>query len=231
MKQIAPTVFVIDPDESVRTAVQDVVSGMALRCETFASGREFFGHYRGSAAGCVVLEVRIPDMSGLEIQRRLAKLEAPLPLIFLSGHHDVSLAVELMRGGAVHYLQKPLRPAELVIAVQEALACNRRRWKAQRRRQRVRQGIARLTAKERDLLFWIGQGKPHKEIASLVQASLRTVELRRESLMKKLELKSPIALVRFALLAKPFNGGRRRRRRPAFAAVGASRPFAAVSSY
>jgi FixJ family two-component response regulator len=197
----APTVFVIDPDPTTRDAIRELALTMNLRCQAFASGREFFAAYTDSAPGCLVLEVRIPDMSGLQIQRRLADLGMPLPLVFLSAHNDVSLAVELMRGGAVHHLQKPFRPLEMMHAIQEALARGQARRKAQQRHQRVLEGIAVLTAKEREVLRLIGEGMRNREIASRLGISLRTVELRRKGVTKKLRLKSPTALLQFALLA------------------------------
>ena len=196
-----PTVHVIDPDGSTRTAVRELVSGMNLPCVTYDSGREFLAAHRDSEPGCLVLEVKIPDMSGLQIQRRLAAEKRTLPLIFLTGHADVSLAVELMRGGAVHYLQKPLRPMELLEAIEEALAVDRARRRARQRRQRVKEGIARLTAGEREVLRRIAEGRATKVIAADLEVSRRTVELRRVRVMEKLGLKSPTALLHFAILA------------------------------
>jgi len=129
-------------------------------------------------------------------------LAHPLPIIFLSAYSEVSLAVELMRRGAVNYLLKPLRPAELVSAVQEALAKDHLRRRAAERRQRVREGIAVLSAKERDVLRMIGEGKENGQVAEALGISRRGVELRRVSMMKKLHLRSPTGLLRFALLAK-----------------------------
>lgn len=206
MERVAPKVFVIDPDDAVRAAVREVARGMNLACEAYASGREFFAADHGSlpgglTPGCLVSEVRIPDMSGFQIQRRLASMEWPLPIIFLTAYDDLSMAVTLMRGGAVHYLLKPLRPLDLFKAVQESLARDRSCRRTARRWQRMREAIARLTAKEREVVFMIAKGRKNQAIAHQLGVSLRTVELRRANLSVKLNLRCPAALLRFAMLA------------------------------
>lgn len=195
------TVYVIDPDREARTAVCDLIRSSNLRCNCYGTGREFFAEYTDSQPGCLVLEVRIPDMGGYQIQRRLAGAHSPLPLIFLSAAADVSLAVELVRGGAVDYLQKPMRPAELLKAIHEALAIDCARREASRRRQAILESIAALSSKEREVLRLVGEGKSNPQIATELHLGLRTVELRRTSLTKKLSLKSPMELLRFAMLA------------------------------
>jgi FixJ family two-component response regulator len=196
------TVFILDPDPDVRSALRNLISTMNLPCQEFANGRSFLAACTDSSPACLVTEVKIPDMSGLQIQRRLAGLVRPLPIIFLSAHSDVSLAVELMRGGAVHYLLKPVRAADFLSAIQEALARGYARWRAAQRRQRVREGIARLSGKERDILQMIGEGKDSRTMAKHLGVSLRAVQLRRASVMKELRLTTPTALLHFALLAK-----------------------------
>ena len=201
MRAAISTVFLIDPDPSTHGPVSEVASSLNLSCKAYTSGREFLAAYPSGAAGCLVLEVKIPDMSGLQIQRRLAADGISLPLVFLSGHTDVSLAVELMRGGAVHYLQKPLRQVELLNAIQEAVALDMARRRAAQRRRRLSEGIALLAAREREVLCRIGEGKTSRMIASELGLVVRTVELRRASLMRKLGLESSLALLRFAILA------------------------------
>ena len=201
MKRELPTVFVIDPDTATRSTISALVSGMNYCCRTFASGREFFAAYADSGLGCLVLEVKIPDMSGLQIQRRLSRISATLPQVFLTTHDDVAMAVELMRGGAVNYLQKPLRPLELLNAVQEAVALDHYRRKTQQRRQRLLERLATLTIKQREVLKMIAEGESTRSMATLLQVSPRTIELRRSGLMKKLGLRSTASLLHFALLA------------------------------
>lgn len=211
MQSTPPTIYVIDPDARVCDTIRDLVSAMNLACKTYNTGREFFAAYTDSEPGCLVLEVRIPDTSGLQIQRRMRANGTLLPLIFLSDQTDISLAVELLRGGAVHYLQKPLRSLELINAVQEALEIDASRRREYRERQQVVESIAVLSAKERDVLRLMADGRSNQEIASELQISLRTVELRKAQSMKKLRVTSPIALLHFALLVN--KDGRRYLRR------------------
>ena len=201
MQDKLSTVHVIDPDPKVRDCVRDLASSMNLRCSAYAAGREFFAARTDSEPGCLVLEVRMPDMSGLQIQRRMSANGASLPLIFLSSQTDISLAVELMRGGAVHYLLKPLRPLDVINAVQEALAIDKSRREAARREQEIAESIAVLSVKERQVLRLVADGLSNDQIASALDIALRTVELRRAHLIKKLGIKSSIGLLHFALLA------------------------------
>ncbi len=207
MPSESPTVYVIDPDPQVRDSIRDLVSSMNLQCTTYSSGREFLAEYSDSRASCLVLEVRIPDMGGLQIQRRLAAEGMSLPLIYLSAQTDVSLAVELMRGGAVHYLLKPLRPLDLINAVQEALGVAKRRRDATRQDREIAESIARLSAKERRVLRLIADGLSNDEIASELGIAIRTVLLRRAHLMSKLNVKSSAGLMYFAIMANA-NGRR-----------------------
>jgi len=200
-KQEQLAVFVIDSDPAVCAAVGEVASAIALPCQTYASAQDFFTAYRARRPGCLVLEAKLPDMNGLQVQRRLARLGVPLPMIFLSDHADLSMTVELMRGGAVHYLQKPLRRLELLSALQEAIAIGRPRWKALNRRRRVTKGMSLLSDQEREVLRGVAQGRTNRQMASHQGVSLRTIEIRRANLMRKLKLDSETSLLHFALLA------------------------------
>lgn len=200
-KQREMTVFVLDPDPATGVAVGELASSLGLPCQTYPSGRAFFAAYKAPWPGCLVLEVQLSDMSGLQVQRRLATMGVPLPTIFLTGHHDVSVAVESMRGGAVHYLQKPLPKIELLSAIQEAMGICRLRWKVLRRRRRLQSGLELLSNQEREVLRGIARDQSNLEIASRLGVSLRTIELWRRNLTKKLKLTSATSLLRFALLA------------------------------
>jgi len=197
-----PTVFVIDPDPSTGKTVKELLTGARLKVQWHASGREFFAAYRPDQAGCLVLEQRIFDTSGLQIQRRLAEQHYCLPLVYVTSNIDVSTAVLLMRGGAVHVLEKPLRSMELLAAIQEALVLgdNRRRQEAEKKQ--VRDSIAQLTHKERQLVGMLASAKSTKTIALELSISSRAVELLRRGVMKKLGLDSSLELVRLAVLAR-----------------------------
>lgn len=197
----APAVFVVDPDPATGAMVNEVLRGSSLRCEAYGSGREFFEAYDPSRPTCLVLEMRIPDMGGLQLQRRLAAGGSPLPLVFVSGRVDVSMAVEAMRGGAVHVLEKPVRPMELWSAIQEAVAREQSRCREQEQERKMRERVAALTQKERQVVQLIAEGKSVKAVATRLGLCIRAVELRRRSLMEKLGLRSPLELMRFSILA------------------------------
>ena len=200
LKEVA-TVFVVDPDPLTGCATHELLDGSELGCETYRSGREFLGAYRHDQPGCLVLEQRIPDMSGLQLQHRLSASGAVLPLIFVTANPDVSTAVEFMRGGAVHVLEKPVRSLELFEAIQEAIVLDRERRSVKNVQTRIRNLTETLTRKERQVLELIAAGKPSKEIAGELEICVRAVELRRNSLMKKLEVDSSLELMRFSVLA------------------------------
>jgi FixJ family two-component response regulator len=150
-----------------------------------------------------VLEQRIPDMSGLQLQRRLALSDArQLPLVFVLDAATVSTAVELLRGGAVHVIEKPLRPLELLTAIQEALDLDRERRRAAASDEQVRDLITTLNRKEREVLELIALGKSVKSIAIQLEMSVRAIEQRRQKLIDKLQLTSALELIRFSILAR-----------------------------
>lgn len=197
-----PTVFVIDPDPSTGETIHELLDGYDVGLKLYSSGREFLAGYDDDQPGCLVLEQRIPDMSGLQLQRRLAASGAALPLIFLTARPDVSTAVEFMRGGAVHVLEKPVRSIELSEAIHEAIVLDRDRHRAKDQKASIRNLTDALTRKERKVLELIAAGKSPKAIAAELELSVRAVEMRRGSLMKKLEVDSPLELMRFSVIAR-----------------------------
>ena len=202
-----PTVFVLDPDPSTGRIVSGVLTGNPIEIQTFISGREFFAAYNGIQPGCLVLEQRIADTSGLQIQRRLAERRQRLPMIYVSSSIDVSTAVVLMRGGAVNILEKPLRSLELFGNIQEALAIDKNQRQQEADKRRIRESIATLTHKERRLVRLLATATSNKSISEELSICARAVELRRRAVMEKLGLESPMELVRFALLAQAEIGG------------------------
>jgi FixJ family two-component response regulator len=196
----AATVFVVDPDPATDGLITDALAGSGLACEFFRSGRDFLAAFSDSRSGCLVLEQRIPDMSGLHLQQRLATGGCSLPLVFMSANSDVSTAVELMRRGAVHVLEKPVRPIELFNAIQEALALDRERQRARSREANLNKLTATLTQKDRETLDLIAKGRSCKAMASDLDLSVRAVEMRRNSLMRKLGIHSSPDLMRFAVI-------------------------------
>lgn len=198
----APTVFVIDPDPATGRIVGELVDGHRIEVQSHACGRSFFAAYDGTQRGCLVLELRILDASGFQIRRRLAEQNQRLPMVFVTSGIDVPTAVSLMRDGAVHVLEKPLRSIELFNAVQEALALDARTRQRDMEDGQVREAIAMLTHKERRFVGLLAEARSTKAIASHLSISSRAVELRRRSVMDKLGFTSTIELLRFALLAQ-----------------------------
>jgi FixJ family two-component response regulator len=196
-----PTVFVIDPDPATGALVKELLAGYKFAVEVYASGREFFADYAGDQPGCLVLEQRIFDISGLQIQRRLAEQNQRLPMVYVTSGLDVSTAVVLMREGAVHVLEKPLRSIELLNAIQEAVAIDERNRRQASGTGQVREWVALLTRKERQLVGLVASAKATKSIAAELGICPRAVELRRRGVMDKLGLKSSLELLRFSILA------------------------------
>jgi FixJ family two-component response regulator len=196
-----PTVFVVDPDPTTGRTIRDLLHGQQLTVEEYSSGREFFAAFAGGQPGCLVLEQRLFDISGPQIQRRLVEQDQRLPVIYVTSGTDVSTAVVLMRGGAVHVLEKPLRSPDLLSAIQEAVALDQNQRAGEARRRRVRELIALLTQKERQLVSMVAL-KSTKAIAEELRICSRAVELRRRGAMKKLGLRSSLELQRFAILAR-----------------------------
>jgi FixJ family two-component response regulator len=197
-----PTIFVVDPDSSTSNMVRELLAGFPYEVRTCASGREFFAAYDGDQPGCIVLEQRIADASGLQIQRRLAERNQRLPMVFVTAEMDVATAVVLMRGGAVHVVEKPIRSIELLDAIEEALALDKTQRREDAGKRRMREAIATLTYKERQLVSLLATASSSKAVSAELSIGARAVELRRRAIMAKLGLESSLELVRFALLAR-----------------------------
>ncbi len=194
-----PTIFIVDDDQAVLRSLGALVKVMFPRVETFASATEFIEAFDSQRSGCLVLDVAMPGMSGLELQRRLSEDKVDLPIVFLTAHGNVQMAVGAMQAGAVDFLEKPFREQELWESIRKAVdrdGCNRRR---KARRQSIDERIAQLTRGEREVFDLILEGKFNKEIAEILNLSVRTVEDRRARLMKKMEAGSVAKLVQMAM--------------------------------
>ena len=199
--QCEATVFVVDPDQSAQQAIRDCVHTMNLKCEVYALGQEFLDAYVNGRPGCLLTEVRIPDMNGLEVQEALTARGATIPVIFVAERAPVSIAVRTMRIGALNFLEKPFRETELWDAIQEALRVDRDRRSALATREEMESQLAGLTPEERRLLELVAQGKAKRTIASELGRCARTVENYQKQLMSKVGVDSVLELVRFAVLA------------------------------
>jgi FixJ family two-component response regulator len=198
MEEERPVVFVIDDDASVRDGVADLIRSVGLDVESFGSAQEFLASQRPDAPGCIVLDVRLPGASGLEVQRELMKSSIHLPIIFISGHGDIPMSVRAMKSGAIEFLTKPLREQELLDAVQAGIEHDRARRREAKLVAELRERFKSLTSREHEVLALVVTGRPNKQIAAQLELSEQTVKVHRSQIMRKMRAKSLVDLVRMA---------------------------------
>ncbi|MBI4695167.1 MAG: response regulator transcription factor [Gammaproteobacteria bacterium] len=194
----SPTVFIVDDDGAVRDSLALLVKSMSLRVETFESARAFLDQYDPARPGCLVLDIRMPLMSGLELQQVLAERGIAIPIIFITGHGDVSMAVHAMRAGAVDFVEKPFKDQDLLDRINQALALDRSRRTAADQLEANRARFDSLTPRELEVMRRIVQGQANKVIAVELGLSERTVEIHRAKVMSKTGAKSLAELVAIA---------------------------------
>ena len=194
----APTVFIVDDDRGMRQAVQDLVESVGLRAESFATGVDLLNKKRTSDPCCLVLDVRLPQMSGLDFQRRLAEIGMRVPIIFITAHGDIPMSVRALKSGAVEFLTKPFRDQDLLDAIQQALQRDRVALEQEAEVHDLRRRYQVLTPREREVMALVVSGKVNKEIASEIGASEATVKIHRGKVMQKMQAGSLIELVRIA---------------------------------
>ncbi len=198
-----PDVHVIDDDEAVRESIDFLLRAAGLSVRTYDSATSFLEAAPKITAGCIVTDVRMPGLSGIELLRRLHEMQIGLPVIVITGHGDVALAVEAMKSGAVDFLEKPFDDDVLLASVRGALDRSEESAAVEAERAEVRARIAALTQRERDVLEGLVAGHPNKVIAFKLEISPRTVEIYRANLMTKMKAGSLSDLVRMALVAAP----------------------------
>jgi FixJ family two-component response regulator len=193
-----PIVFIVDDDDRMRAATQRLLRTVGLHSEAFATPQEFLRHKLPDVASCLILDVRLPGMSGLDVQRRLIDSDVQIPIIFITSHGDIPMTVKAMKSGAVEFLTKPFRDQDLLDAIQEALkrADELRQQQAEIAQLRVR--YAKLTAREREVMHLVVSGMLTKQIASTLAMSEITVTVHRGHVMRKMQANSPAELGRIA---------------------------------
>ena len=203
MNESDPIVFVVDDDASVRDAVQRLISSVGLRVETFGSTREFLDSKRPEAPSCLVLDVRLPGASGLELQRDLTAANVHIPIIFITGHADVPMTVRAMKAGAVEFLTKPFRGQELLDAIQEAIAKDRLAWNERAQMADLRARYDSLTPREKEVLMLVASGLLNKQVGAELGTSELTIKTHRGRVMQKMGADSLADLVRMAERINP----------------------------
>jgi two-component system response regulator FixJ len=199
MSDATPTVFVVDDDAPVRDAIALLLETVELPCETFASAQDFLAAYDGGRSGCLVLDIRMPGMSGLELQEHLRQAGSPIPIVFITGHGDIPMAVEAMKRGAVDFIRKPFRDQELLDRIQEALSEDDTRRAAYRNLGEIRDRVGKLTPREREVFRRVAAGQANKVVAIELGISERTVEIHRSQVMQKTQARTLADLVRMKL--------------------------------
>jgi len=193
-----PFVFVIDDDESLRDALEMLFRMVGLRAKTFPAAADFLKSKLPDIPTCLVLDVRLPGISGLDFQAELAKADIKIPIIFMTGHGDIPMAVEAMKAGAVEFLPKPFRDQDMIDAVHRALERDRTRRQAERTNAQLRMNYASLSKREREVMACVTAGLMNKQIAAKLGVAEVTVKLHRGKLMRKMNAQSVAELARMA---------------------------------
>jgi len=199
MKSAAvPTVFIVDDDRGMRQSIQDLVESVGLRAESFATGGEFLKRKPTNDPSCLVLDVRLPQMSGLDFQRQLAETGMQIPIIFITAHGDIPMSVRALKSGAVEFLTKPFRDQDLLDAIQEALQRDRATQEQQAEIEDLQERYGTLTAREQQVMALVVSGMLNKQIASEIGVSEATVKVHRGNVMHEMKAGSVVDLVRMA---------------------------------
>ena len=192
------TVFIVDDDAGLRQAIHDLVESVGLRAQSFASGEDFLRAKHTSRPSCLVLDVRLPRMNGLDFQRRLVETGVEIPVIFITAHGDIPMSVRALKSGAVEFLTKPFRDQDLLDAIHQALERDRVADEQQAGLHILEERFHTLTAREQEVMSLVVSGMPNKQIASRIGAAEATVKIHRGNVMRKMEAGSVVDLVRMA---------------------------------
>lgn len=202
MQEQQPTVFIIDDDEAVRDSLGLLMQSVGQSVEVYASPADFLAAYNENNPGCIVMDIRMPGMSGLELQAKLNEMHCILPIIFITGHGDVQMAVQAIKNGAMNFIQKPFRDQELLDLINDGLKLDSEQRKELLEHKEILKRLATLTDREREVLHHVVEGKANKVIAADISLSQRTVEIHRSRVMEKMGTKSLAHLVRQIMQVK-----------------------------
>jgi FixJ family two-component response regulator len=198
MVELDPIVYIVDDDSAVRKAMDSLIRSLGLKVRTFVSADEFLRADLPNAPGCIILDVRMPGLSGLDLQNELLRLDNPKPVIFITGHGDIPMAVRVMKAGAVEFLTKPFRDQDLVDAIQQAISRDRIGRSEQAEVAALRQCFASLTRREREVMQFVVTGLLNKQTAGELGTSETTIKMQRSRVMQKMKADSVPELVRMA---------------------------------
>jgi FixJ family two-component response regulator len=196
VSQESPVVFVVDDDISIRESLRNLLRSVGLKVETFGTAREFLERQRPGGPSCLILDVRLPGASGLDLQRQLIEAKVGMPIIFITGHGDIQMSVRAMKAGAVEFLTKPFRDQDLLDAVQEAVERDRSDRLQRTETAAIRKRHESLTAREQEVLVLVARGLLNKQIGDELKISEATVKLHRGRLMEKMGAESIADLIR-----------------------------------
>jgi FixJ family two-component response regulator len=207
MSNTHSTVFVVDDDRSVREGLVDLINSVGMKVEAFSSAQAFLQHKRPDAPACLVLDVRLPGASGLDLQRQLGRSEHPIPVIFITGHGDIPMSVRAMKDGAVEFLTKPFRDQDLLDAIHQALDSDRAACERRAKAAELRRRYESLTPREREVMQLVVRGLLNKQIASELGASEVTIKMHRGQVMHKMRAESVVELLHMAETIAPISAG------------------------
>ncbi len=200
MEKTSPRICIVDDDEAVRDSLRMLLRSAGLPAETFASGEEFLAAWTPDWHGCLILDVRMPGLSGMEVQKQLIERQASLAIVFVTGHGDIPMAVEALHLGAFDFVQKPFTEEEILDRVRRALEADQEREALRAARQAVEDRHASLTSREREVMASVIRGHANKVIGFDLNLSQRTVEIHRARVMEKMQARSLADLVRMGML-------------------------------